>query len=80
MNVLNILNIPFFRQFFLCFTAAYFPIVIPGSVQVGGLSLRQLALQDVVLVQPEHLGGRVVFKAKSVSLHPSWNILQGNPL
>ncbi|KAK9906458.1 hypothetical protein WJX75_002116 [Coccomyxa subellipsoidea] len=60
--------------------SAVIRLYLQGSVQVGGLSLRQLALQDVVLVQPEHLGGRVVFKAKSVSLHPSWNILQGVPL
>ena len=52
-------------------------LVITGSVNVGGLSIWELALQDVVVVQPEHLGGRTVFKAKSISVHPAWNILRG---
>ncbi|BDA46251.1 hypothetical protein COCOBI_08-3430 [Coccomyxa sp. Obi] len=55
-------------------------LYVQGSVRVGGLSVWQLALQDVVVVQPEHLGGRTVFKAKSISLHPAWNILGGAPL
>lgn len=52
-------------------------ILLTGSIQVGGFSIREMAMQDIVVVQPQHLGGRVVFKAKSISLHPSWSILRG---
>ncbi len=49
----------------------------PGSVAIGGYSLRELALRDIVVTSPEHLGSHVVIKAKSVSLHPSWDIFKG---
>lgn len=49
----------------------------PGSVTVGSYSLRDLALRDIVVTSPEHLGSHVVIKAKSVSLHPSWDVFKG---
>ena len=48
-----------------------------GHLKVGGFSLRALACNDIALQQPQHLGGHVVFRAKSVSLHPSWQMLKG---
>ena len=49
----------------------------PGSVTIGSYSLRDLALRDIVVTSPEHLGSHVVIKAKSVSLHPSWDVFKG---
>ena len=46
-------------------------------MRIGSYSLRQLALRDIVITSPEHLGSHVVIKAKSVSLHPSWDIFKG---
>ena len=50
-----------------------------GSVKIGSYSLRGLAVRDIIVTSPEHLGSHVVFKAKSVTLHPSWNIFKGTP-
>ena len=34
-------------------------------------------MRDIIVTSPEHLGSHVVFKAKSVTLHPSWNVFRG---
>ena len=41
--------------------------------------MKSLAVQDISVRQPDHIGGHVVFRAKSVSLHPSWAMLRGEP-
>ena len=48
-----------------------------GSVKLGSYSWKELALRDIIVTSPEHLGSHVVFKAKSISLHPSWSIFKG---
>ena len=55
------------------------PYYSAGSVKVGSYSLRGLAVRDIIVTSPEHLGSHVVFKAKSVTLHPSWSIFKGRP-
>ena len=46
-------------------------------MKIGSYSLRELALRDITITSPEHLGSHVVIKAKSVSLHPRWGIFKG---
>lgn len=46
-------------------------------MKIGSYSLRELALRDITITSPEHLGSHVVIKAKSVSLHPRWDIFKG---
>ena len=48
-----------------------------GSVRLGSCSWKELALRDIIVTSPEHLGSHVVFKAKSISLHPSWSMFKG---
>ena len=36
-------------------------------------------MRDIIVTSPEHLGSHVVFKAKSVTLHPSWSFFKGEP-